>query len=82
MTVVLAVGIMVLLAVFLGLRVLFGKDEEVRKPGCSNANAFMDQQEACPVCGIAPGQTGQSCADEATPATAAADPPQSRPQVR
>ena len=82
MTVVLAVGIMVLLAVFLGLRVLFGKDEEVRKPGCSNANAFMDQQEACPVCGIAPGQTGQSCANEATPETAAADPPQSRPQVR
>ena len=62
MTVVLAVGIMMLLAVFLGLRVLFGKDEEVRKPGCSNANAFMDQQEACPVCGITP---GQNCANEA-----------------
>ena len=61
MTVVLAVGIMMLLAVFLGLRVLFGKDEEVRKPGCSNANAFMDQQEACPVCGITP---GQNCANE------------------
>ena len=83
MTVVLAVGIMVLLAVFLGLRVLFGKDEEVRKPGCSNANAFMDQQEACPVCGVVP---GQSCADDATPAPAAADPvrssPRSGPPVR
>ena len=79
MTVVLAVGIMVLLAVFLGLRVLFGKDEEVRKPGCSNANAFMDQQEACPVCGIAP---GQSCADEVTQAPATADPSRSRPSVR
>ena len=79
MTVVLAIGIMVLLAVFLGLRVLFGKDEEVRKPGCSNANAFMEQQEACPVCGVTP---GQSCANEATPAAAAADPPQSRPPVR
>lgn len=79
MTVVLAVGIMVLLAVFLGLRVLFGKDEEVRKPGCSNANAFMDEQEACPVCGIAP---GQSCGDEASQATAAADPARSRPPVR
>ena len=79
MTVVLAVGIMVLLAVFLGLRVLFGKDEEVRKPGCANANAFMDQQAACPVCGVTP---GQSCADEATQAPAAADPPQGRPRVR
>ena len=79
MTVVLAVGIMVLLAVFLGLRVLFGKDDEVRKPGCANANAFMDQQEACPVCGIAP---GQGCADEATQAPAAADPSRSRPPVR
>ena len=79
MTVVLAVGIMVLLAVFLGLRVLFGKDEEVRKPGCSNANAFMDQQAACPVCGVAP---GQSCVDEAAQAPDAADPPRSRPAVR
>ena len=79
MTVVLAVGIMVLLAVFLGLRVLFGKDEEVRKPGCSNANAFMDQQEACPVCGVA---SGQSCANDAARETAAATPPQSRPPVR
>ena len=61
MTVILAVGVMVLAAAFLGLRVLFGKDEEVRKPGCSNANAFMDQQEACPVCGVAP---GQSCPTE------------------
>ena len=48
MTVLLAVGVMVLSAAFLGLRVLFGKDEEVRRPGCSNANAFMDDQEACP----------------------------------
>ena len=85
MTVVLAVGIMVLLAVFLGLRVLLGKDEEVRKPGCSNANALMDQQEACPVCGIEP---GQDCASESTPATAAAEataaaaPPQDRPTLR
>jgi len=79
MTVVLAVGIMVLLAVFLGLRVLFGKDEEVRKPGCSNANAFMDEQEACPICGVEP---GQNCANEADRETAAADPPRSRPGVR
>jgi hypothetical protein len=61
---------MVLLAVFLGLRVLLGKDEEVRKPGCSNANAFMDQQEACPICGVTPGQT---CANEAASATAVSD---------
>ena len=53
MTVLLAVGVMVLCAAFLGLRVLFGKDEEVRRPGCSNANAFMDDQEACPICGVA-----------------------------
>ena len=70
MTVILAVGVMVLAAAFLGLRVLLGKDEEVRKPGCSNANAFMDQQEACPVCGVAP---GQNCPTEpsspTTPAT-------------
>ena len=79
MTVVLAVGIMVLLAVFLGLRVLFGKDEEVRKPGCANANAFMDQQEACPVCGIAP---GQNCANEPVQTTTAADPVPKRPPVR
>ena len=55
MTVLLAVGVMVLSAAFLGLRVLFGKDEEVRRPGCSNANAFMDDQEACPICGVAAG---------------------------
>ena len=79
MTVVLAVGIMVLLAVFLGLRVLFGKDEEVRKPGCSNANAFMDQQEGCPVCGITP---GQNCANEPAQETVEADPPRTRPTVR
>ena len=52
---------MVLCAAFLGLRVLFGKDEEVRKPGCSNANAFMDNQEACPICGVA---AGDACATE------------------
>ena len=79
MTVVLAVGIMVLLAVFLGLRVLFGKDEEVRRPGCSNANAFMDRQEACPVCGVAP---GHDCATEPTQATAATERPRTRPPVR
>ena len=79
MTVVLAVGIMMLLAVFLGLRVLFGKDEEVRKPGCSNANAFMDQQEACPVCGITP---GQNCANEPAEATATAAPARTRPPAR
>ena len=70
MTVVLAVVVMVPLAVFLGLRVLLGKDEEVRKPGCSNANAFMDQQEACPVCGVSPGQT---CANQSAASTAVAD---------
>ena len=79
MTVVLAVGIMVLLAVFLGLRVLFGKDEEVRKPGCSNANAFMDQQEACPICGVAP---GQNCSSEPAQASAAGDASRTRPPVR
>ena len=78
MTVVLAVGIMMLLAVFLGLRVLFGKDEEVRKPGCSNANAFMDQQEGCPVCGITP---GQNCANE-TPAPSAGAGAKQPPPVR
>ena len=66
MTVLLAVGLMVLCAAFLGLRVLFGKDEEVRKPGCSNANAFMDDQEACPICGVA---AGDSCENESTPAS-------------
>lgn len=66
MTVILAVGVMVLAAAFLGLRVLLGKDDEVRKPGCSNANAFMDQQEACPVCGVAP---GQSCPTETSSTT-------------
>ena len=70
MTVVLAVVVMVLSAVFLGLRVLLGKDEEVRKPGCSNANAFMDQQDACPICGVAP---GQACENETASATAAGD---------
>lgn len=60
MTVLLAVGLMVLCAAFLGLRVLLGKDEEVRKPGCSNANAFMDQQEACPICGVSPGEACES----------------------
>ena len=70
MTVVLAVVVMVLLAVFLGLRVLLGKDEEVRKPGCSNANAFMDQQEACPVCGVSSGQT---CANQSAASTAVTD---------
>ena len=65
MTVLLAVGLMVLCAAFLGLRVLFGKDEEVRRPGCSNANAFMDDQEGCPICGVA---SGASCENE-TPAT-------------
>lgn len=69
MTVILAVGVMILAAGFLGLRVLLGKDDEVRKPGCSNANAFMDQQEACPVCGVAP---GQSCPTEPSPTTSAA----------
>ena len=69
MTVILAVGVMVLLAVFLGLRVLLGKDDEVRKPGCANANAFMDEQQACPVCGVEPGQT---CANEEYPSTTAA----------
>ena len=69
MTVLLAVGVMVLSAAFLGLRVLFGKDEEVRRPGCSNANAFMDDQEACPICGVA---AGVSCENEpaAAPRTA------------
>lgn len=52
---------MVLCAAFLGLRVLFGKDEEVRKPGCSNANAFMDDQQACPICGVS---AGDACASE------------------
>ena len=68
MTVLLAVGVMVLSAAFLGLRVLFGKDEEVRRPGCSNANAFMDDQDACP-CGVA---AGASCEKEpaAPPRTA------------
>ena len=61
MTVLLAVGLMVLCAAFLGLRVLFGKDEEVRKPGCSNANAFMDDQEACPICGVS---AGDACASD------------------
>ena len=61
MTVLLAVGLMVLCAALLGLRVLFGKDEEVRKPGCSNANAFMDDQEACPICGVA---AGDACENE------------------
>ena len=61
MTVLLAVGLMVLCAAFLGLRVLLGKDEEVRKPGCSNANAFMDDQEACPICGVS---AGKECANE------------------
>jgi hypothetical protein len=69
MTVLLAVGVMVLSAAFLGLRVLFGKDEEVRRPGCSNANAFMDDQEACPICGVV---AGASCENEpaAPPRTA------------
>ena len=66
MTVILAVAIMVLLAAILGLRVLLGKDEEVRKPGCSNANAFMEQSEACPICGVAP---DQGCADPAAAST-------------
>ena len=69
MTVILAVGVMILAAGFLGLRVLLGKDDEVRKPGCSDANAFMDQQEACPVCGVAP---GQSCPTEPTTTSPAA----------
>ncbi len=64
MTLLLAIVLMVLCAAFLGLRVLFGKDEEVRKPGCSNANAFMNQQEACPICGVA---AGEACENE--PAT-------------
>ena len=65
MTVLLAVGLMVLCAAFLGLRVLFGKDEEVRKPGCSNANAFMDDQEACPICGVA---SGEACENDSAAA--------------
>ena len=72
MTVILAVGIMVMLAAFLGLRVLLGKDEEVRRPGCSNANAFMEQQEACPICGVV---TGEACAEPATAATASTPQP-------
>ena len=75
MTVLLAVGLMVLCAAFLGLRVLFGKDEEVRKPGCSNANAFMDDQEACPICGVS---AGDACANEDA---ASAQPADSRSQA-
>ena len=61
MTDLLAVGLMVLCAAFLGLRVLFGKAAEVRKPGCSNAHAFLDDQEACPICGVT---AGESCENE------------------
>ena len=76
MTVLLAVGVMVLSAAFLGLRVLFGKDEEVRKPGCSNANAFMDDQEACPICGVA---AGVSCENEPAASERPADTSTPRP---
>jgi hypothetical protein len=70
MTVLLAVGLMVVCAAFLGLRVLFGKDEEVRKPGCSNANAFMDDQEACPICGVGAGEACESETADAPPVNA------------
>ena len=69
MTVLLAVALMALCAAFLGLRVLFGKDEEVRRPGCSNANAFMDQQDACPICGVSP---DQACENETAPSSRSA----------
>ena len=52
MTVMLSVVIMMVAALFLSLRLIFGKDDEVRKPGCANANAFMDQQTVCPICGV------------------------------
>ena len=54
----LAISVLGLMAFFLGLRVIFGKDEEVRKPGCANANAFMNSHERCPVCGV---QTSKDC---------------------
>ena len=52
MTFILTVGVLGILAAFLSLRVIFAKDEEVRKPGCANARLFMDDQAACPVCGV------------------------------
>ena len=58
MTIVLAISVLALMALFLGLRVVLGKDNEVRKPGCSNANAFMDSHEKCPVCGV---QSSKDC---------------------
>lgn len=51
-TFLLSVGVIAMMAVFLGLRVILAKDTEVRKPGCANARLFMKEQEACPVCGV------------------------------
>ena len=52
MTFILTVGVLGILATFLALRVIFAKDEEVRKPGCANVALFMAGQGACPVCGV------------------------------
>ena len=67
-TFLLSAGVLAIMAVFLGLRVIFAKDTEVRKPGCANARLFMDEQEACPVCGVT---AAEDCAQPAaTPAAA------------
>lgn len=60
MTVILSVVIMVMAAFFLALRLIFSKDDEVRKPGCANASSFMDEQSVCPICGV---NSGQECND-------------------
>ena len=58
MSILLSIIVLSFMALFLGLRVIFGKDKEVRKPGCANANAFMDSHEKCPVCGV---QSNKNC---------------------
>lgn len=67
-TFLLSVGVLGVMAVFLGLRVIFAKDAEVRKPGCANAGAFMEDHEACPVCGVT---AAEDCAQPAATPTLA-----------
>ena len=69
-TFLLSVGVLAVMALFLGLRVLLAKDTEVRKPGCANARLFMEEHEACPVCGVT---AADQCEQPATALPAAGE---------
>ena len=68
MTIILSVVMFLLAAAALSLKVLLGKDQEVRRPGCAALAMIDEDGVACSVCGAQPVAGGRSieCRESST----------------